>query len=601
MSLGTAKKETFSIRLKTQLIVVFVSIIVILIFAAGALIYQKVEVILKKQSAEMTSQNFVQNEYNITNFMKELETIQNFFLTFQELQAYMGRGWQLGFDSTKDAMGVFEYTNEIMNNYDYIQSIYFYGSNGEALGVSENSNETSLGEDKGLPFYSSRVKKALDKAPWDVLWFGGFTSKDFEISDTADDSIPVITVARNLSVNRKQSVTVIINVYETELMNLITKSDVQNERETFLVDGSGKIIGSAYQDRISQEFDIPIPGEIAAEGTYLMQDSMQVNFFKIDGTDWLLISKISEKVMYKDIKLLQKWFVLILCVAITVGIILASYWMYRLTKPLSKLCIAMKRMEEGTLGLQLEGNSKNELGMLGKEFNYMSKRIQDLIIQIRSVEKEKRILEKEALQSQINPHFLFNTLSNIKYMALIVKADMIVECVTALGNLIQPIYRVEGDFWSLEKELEYTRNYVKIMNYRFGNGIEIDYRLCGSTRTALLPRFILQPLIENAISHGFETRGGKGHIVISSTAGKDSLRLTIEDDGCGIPEEVLMKLQENLRDAGEVRLHRGSIGLVNVNRRLLVHFGKENQLHLESRKGCGTTIWFRIPFMEEIS
>ena len=333
-----------------------------------------------------------------------------------------------------------------------------------------------------------------------------------------------------------------------------------------------------------------------------MQDGMQSNFRELQRNSgpWPLISEVQVSILYKDIYSLRKWFVLTLLAAWLASWGISLYWLYRLTKPLDRLRQAMSLMEQGNLGLQLAEDSRNELGILGRQFNRMSYSIEELVKQIQEVEEEKRLMEKEALQAQINPHFLFNTLSNIKYMAMIVKANTIVECITAFGNFLVPIYKEKNDIWQIKNEITYLQNYVKIMNYRFGGGIDVVYECPEAVQELFMLKFILQPLVENAIQHGFKELSGKGTILVSFQEEDRQVSIIVADDGCGMEQEKLEDLRERLeayRVGSESR--GGHIGLGNVHRRVKIYYGEAYGLTVTSEMGKGTRVCVRFPVREQ--
>ena len=273
------------------------------------------------------------------------------------------------------------------------------------------------------------------------------------------------------------------------------------------------------------------------------------------------------------------------------------YLFYRISKPLDQLQIAMKKMQEYDIGIKLEQRSRTELGQLGAQFDEMSNSIERMVGQIQTMEQEKCYLEERVLQSQINPHFLMNTLSNIKYMAMILKSNTIVDCITALGNILSPIYRSSEQEWSVEEEMRYIDNYVKVMNYRFGGKIQIHYQVCQEDKQARVLRFILQPLIENSILHGFENTSEEKKILVSIHERDGGWIVAVKDNGSGMDEERLRRLRESVTQPEELTQEnrKNHIGLKNVYQRLRLFYGAECSLRIESEPGLGTEITMTFP------
>lgn len=592
-------RDNFGGRLKTQLIIVFMVTITVVMGGMALIIYERVEEVVEKQSADITQQYFRQNEYNISNFATEVNNIMRSLIQKEEIASYIRMGWQDDFDVVMTANAVFDELTRIMGNYGYLESVFVYGDNGVVIGSNDKEHIVSLTADGRQDFYASEMyQNALDD-PWSFSWYGTYDSDDFTGSDTMrkDPAVPYITMVGSINIVGRHAACVVINMREEELANMIGYSDEYRKRESFLVDEKGTVVVHRNADKLGTKFQLHGRPEMP-EGGYFMQEDVQINFRELqrDSIPWMLISEVPVSILYRDIYSLRKWFMLTLLAAWLASWGISVYWLYRLTKPLDRLREAMSQMEQGNLGLQLEENSRNELGMLGRQFNRMSRSIEELVKQIQEVEEEKRLMEKEALQAQINPHFLFNTLSNIKYMAMIIKANTIVECITAFGNFLVPIYKDKNDVWQVKNEITYLQNYVKIMNYRFGGGINVVCDCPETVQDLYMLKFILQPLVENAIQHGFKEGEGKGTIRVSFQEEDGQVSIIVADDGCGMEAEELEELNRRLEAYGTGNEGKGGhIGLGNVHRRLRIYYGGEYGLTVASVARRGTEVCVRLP------
>ncbi|MDG0812741.1 sensor histidine kinase [Cohnella rhizosphaerae] len=195
--------------------------------------------------------------------------------------------------------------------------------------------------------------------------------------------------------------------------------------------------------------------------------------YRINALDWILVNEIPVSLFIRDILTLRLIVVTMFIFSLASAAILSKYWIRRITRPLNSLTTVVRRMGQGNLGLTLELDLKNELGILIAQFNKMSRNIQELIEQKESIQEEKRTIEIGALQSQINPHFFYNTLNTIKWMAIMVKADNIVESIATLGDYLQPMFK-QGMLCNIREEIDYIENYIKIMNYRMAGGVKLQ-------------------------------------------------------------------------------------------------------------------------------
>lgn len=284
---------------------------------------------------------------------------------------------------------------------------------------------------------------------------------------------------------------------------------------------------------------------------------------------------------------------LIIVIALLATIVIVS----KVTTEISVLSSKMKGVSSGDLTVRYEVKRNDEIGQMGKTFNHMIVRIQKLMEQVAKEEREKRLNEMAFLQAQINPHFVSNVMNNVVWMAKIQHADNIVPLVNSLNALLQNVMHQDREFIPLKNELEYVDNYLVIMEYSGSYDFMLTKEVGEDTLSLLIPRFILQPIVENAIYHGLpEDLAKQGRIVISSKRYDNNLVIIVEDNGDGITEE---KAEEILKKRkGKDRSFNG-IGVVNVNERIKIYFGDSYGLHFESEKGQYTKCILVLPIVEE--
>ena len=238
---------------------------------------------------------------------------------------------------------------------------------------------------------------------------------------------------------------------------------------------------------------------------------------------------------------------------------------------------------------------EDELGTLGHGINEMAVNIRNLLNQVVKDEQEKRRLELEVLQNQVNPHFLYNTLNSLKLMATIQKADGIKEMVSALGRLLMNISKNTSEKISLEEELSLLDDYVHIQNIRYKGKIKLEYHIENQADlNSKIIKFTLQPIVENAIFHGIEPKKDAGRIKIFITcADDDYIMICIEDDGVGITQEQIKSILTSL-PVKKTRVLSG-IGIKNVDERLKLVYGQQFGLSIESELGRYTRVYLKIP------
>jgi two-component system sensor histidine kinase YesM len=256
----------------------------------------------------------------------------------------------------------------------------------------------------------------------------------------------------------------------------------------------------------------------------------------------------------------------------------------------------MARVQEGDFdAADLEIPSENEIGSLTISFNVMTHKIQELMEQNIHEQEEKRKSEMKALQSQINPHFLYNTLDSIIWMAEGRKNEEVVLMTASLARLLRQSISNEDEVVSVGQEVEYARSYLTIQKMRYKDKLEfiIDVDPCISE--VPIVKLVLQPIIENAIYHGLKYKESKGMLILRGYQKEKDVVLEIIDDGVGMDEETLTHIFEKHK----VNYHSNGVGVYNVQQRLRLYYGSQYGLTYRSEKGKGTTATILIPGAEE--
>ncbi|MCQ2538673.1 MAG: sensor histidine kinase [Lachnospiraceae bacterium] len=258
----------------------------------------------------------------------------------------------------------------------------------------------------------------------------------------------------------------------------------------------------------------------------------------------------------------------LICVAIILlGFILTIYLNRTINAPVKLLLKKLKGVSSGDFSRSPEIESDDEFGNIGKGINDMSQNIESLLEKRIDDENHQRELEYQILQSQINPHFLYNTLNSIKWMATIQNATGIAEMTTALSRLLKNVSKGTEQMITLSEELALLKDYATIQHYRYGGVITINYKIDESLLDCIVPRFSLQPLVENAAFHGIEAKGSDGIITVSIQKSGNDMQLIVEDDGVGMSKELIsaiMSGQENTSRKDSFR----KIGVSNVHNRI---------------------------------
>jgi sensor histidine kinase YesM len=286
---------------------------------------------------------------------------------------------------------------------------------------------------------------------------------------------------------------------------------------------------------------------------------------------------------------------LIMSVIALTAILIGVLAVYGMTKNLEKLNLAMLNISQGNLAYRAGIEGKDEIGKMGKIFDKMVCDITDLLERISNEEKQKRKTELDFLQAQINPHFVSNTLNTIIWMAKMNNAENIASLTKSLNSLMQSSMRRGSQFILINDEIEYTKNYVEIQKYSFYD-FEIEFVVENGVEFFYTPRFILQPLVENAIVHGISENKDNHKIEVSVFRVGDSVQIEVFDNGKGMDQSQIEKLMDRNH---KTKNTYSSIGIRNIQERIKLFFGEDYGLSFESREDEYTKVILVIPLLSE--
>ncbi|MFJ7738706.1 sensor histidine kinase [Lysinibacillus sp. NPDC097287] len=278
---------------------------------------------------------------------------------------------------------------------------------------------------------------------------------------------------------------------------------------------------------------------------------------------------------------------------ITLAIISSILLAWGVAKPIQRLVKEMKKAEKGDFNIYLPEESDNEVGTLSKAFTKMLHEIEELIDEKYDMELKQKEAELYALQSQINPHFMYNTLENIAFMVEEGEQELVVEMVTNLGRMLRYSLGNRDQMVPLQLELRHADDYLMIQKARFEESLSYHITTNGDVLDNITPKFILQPLIENSLEHGF-IAGQMLVIQIQVTERAGIMEIIIEDNGRGMSVSQLREVERKLKMEHTIN-KEDSFGLTNVNGRLVLHFGNDFRLRIASTEGSGTVITLNIP------
>ena len=397
----------------------------------------------------------------------------------------------------------------------------------------------------------------------------------------------------------------IINFKKKDLEDIIGKINSINGSISCIVNSNGDVIASSNDDTYSK-YEDTIKQIKPATDTNLSKVDINNNtvFIQssyIDNTDWRIINIVPYNIISSKIN--TQRIVLIVIVILFGGASLGAgfYFFNSINKRLSKVIKGMREVHTNNLDNFIRNDSDDELGELISNYNYMIAKMSVLVDEQYKSGKAVKNAELKALQSQINPHFLYNTLDMINWMAYKKMNSEISLAVKNLAKFYKLSLNKGNDITPIDDELSHVSLYVDIQNMRYSNRISLEINVDSDIRSYLIPKITLQPIVENSITHGIFAKGDvEGKILITGSIIENAIYLKVSDDGIGIKESDLPLILSSEKHKSINKESKGSgYGIRNINERLKLYYGDDYGLSFSSIYEKGTTVTIKLPIIQE--
>lgn len=424
-----------------------------------------------------------------------------------------------------------------------------------------------------------------------------------EVTQTANTKRYVFTVVRAIidPVNYEPLGMIAVDANIGVIENIVKDLDQVTDGTTLIIDDSGTVIYDSEKKYLSQnmprsDLTRQMLGEQGSFKGKVGGKQAVTIYRQSPETGWKVLITIPEQHLMADAmktrNLTLITAIVIMCFALLISLVLV----FALTHPLRSLTRLMKEVQKGNLDVVFPVVRRDEVGVVGNAFNRMISRLKALIQDIYEVEQRKKEAELEALQLQINPHFIYNTLESIRMTAVIHDDNEVGDMTQLLGKLLRYSFQSGVEVVPIEREWEHLQIYVHLLNYRYGNRFGLVLPELQETEGMSIMKLLFQPIVENAIYHGLQESSENMVIRIEhSREGKERDHVfKISDNGGGMSEETLQELHQSLRSSKYVQPKGRGIGLRNVHERIRLRYGEAYGLSLTSAEGEGTVVTVRI-------
>ena len=586
------KKYYKKLSIKSKLLLLFSVQVIIPMAFMGIMLYKNTESIIQNKCVSYSADLLKMIELRMNDFSNGLNTITDDIIYDESIYAILNRQEANIEINEQDKQNCYKALRRICLSNKKLQKVLLASLDGQYL-YSYDLNAGGVDEGTNLPFEDMLEKARANKRM--PTWY-------MENYDEHEVNLYLIRMIYN-NEDYSEKGMIILKVNRDKLASVYSDLSTEfMESISILSQDNRWIIGTEKESLTSQEDKWVMAQD--EEWSYQIDKKNQtlIAYMNLQGTPWKIITKTSlEQLFSEEMDHFRFIFVLIMASTVLILSIFSILMAMDILEPIHRLVHSIKKVEEENIHEEVFVDREDELGYLSKCFNKMSLEIDNLLNRVYKEQLTRKESELKALQAQINPHFLFNTLESINWMAQLNNVPEIRDMVTSLGALMEASIGKGSPMVPLSKELKYIDSYLLIMKNRYGERLSYESSIDKTLLHYEVPKLILQPLVENAIYHGIDKSRKKGLIKLTIQREESGIYIEIMDNGKGMLAEEVEEMNKMFEEDNHDYLlgtNRRSIGLVNVNGRIKLFFGQAYGLQLESVYESYTKMKLHIPIIE---
>ncbi|MFC5402962.1 cache domain-containing sensor histidine kinase [Cohnella soli] len=578
------------IHFKTKLTIVLMTCIVMPVVLLMFISHSFTQSLMKQKFVEVSTINAEQTIKRIKSYTANLEkTVYYFYYDAQFIKAIAN---QKGTSLTPESYSVIERTVEnAMNQKTDVVYIDLFDRNMKRLYTSKSRGQGFM--------YPDSTPESIEQTPWLD------TYRDYYKDD-------LITFGRRIADFQGNDVIgyVFITFKEKDLEKnyMGTRTDWN---ETFIINQNNRVMSHANKNKIGSETEPELarwinPESYKGRAIGGSKGNQVVSYADIGNTHWKMVNVASLAYVSESMEKIVLYDMFVLIGSVLSIVIFVIRYTGRISRPINDLTRRVVEFSSAWVDYPVSKHGGDEIEQLRSNFYLMISRINTLILEVYEIQLKKNeaeLMQKEAelitLQSQINPHFLYNTLEVIRWKSAFLMGgdNEVSDLVTTLSEYFRLSLSQGRRTITLAEELEHVHRYIKIMNHRYKDKIIFECDIAEDALQCIVPKITLQPIVENALYHGIKLKSGKGKIQIAAQAERNELRITVSDDGVGIGADRLDKLKEHVtqHETAGTEYGKGGYGLQNIHQRLQLLYGKRFRFEIDSVANEGTRVTIIMP------
>ncbi len=539
-------------------------------------------------SMEYTTQLITQMNSDVDSYIGYMENISQLIMMDGDVHTFLNNAYeeleirQLAKDRV---INQFETILDIRND---ITNLAIIGTNGRYL--------LNRGKDEINPYIDVKQKEWYKKA---IEGNGNIYISSSHVQNIVNGSYQWVVSLSRAIIDRQNGEVIgalLVDLNYNVINNLCKKITLGNKGYLFLLDEQGNIIYHPKQQLIYNGLinEMTLEVKECKENYFLTEGLKEKKLYVIsrsEKTGWTAVGVANASELFEQRTQTQKLYLISTVIILLIAMLLSILIARAITRPIKKLRDSMKEVEKGNFHEKVDTYGSDEIANLGKSYNIMIQTVEELLETQVKDQEQKRKSELRALQAQINPHFLYNTLDSIVWMAEEGKNQEVVTMTASLAKLFRQSISNEAEEVTLRQEIDYVRNYLIIQKMRYKEQLNYDIQVPESILNYFVIKLVLQPLVENALYHGVKYKEGGGTILVDGYETESTVVLQVIDDGIGMDVEELSHIFEKRKSTQKTN----RVAVRNIHNRIQLHYGKEFGLNFESRKGYGTKVKVILP------
>lgn len=579
-----------TIRMNMSFIFIILILSVLFIFWGISMNITKNAVV--ENSTDYTIQLVNQVNSEIDNYITNMENISTILVTSMDIREYLNTTDE---DPIKDdalRKRIISQFDTILNMREDIYNIAIFGENNKYI-VNKGTDSINPNIHVQSQNWYTKAVKAGGKRVLSSSHIQNMIYNEYKW---------VVTLSKAIHIKDTNEVlgALLVDLNYSSITKLCKKINLGNKGYIFLVDESGDIIYHPKQQLVYTGIKREKIADILSskEDSFITKVDNENKLYtmsKSEKTGWIVVGVANIDELFANQRETFTIYSLCAIVLITASIFTAIIYSNRITTPLTRLKNSMKEVENGNFtGTPYDETEDSEVGVLSRDFYNMTVKIDNLMSDKVQAQRDKRKLEIKSLQNQINPHFLYNTLDSIIWMAEGGNNKEVVIMTSSLARLLRQNISNEEELITIEKEINSIRSYLTIQKMRYKDQLRYIIDVDPKINHYKIVKLTLQPFVENALYHGIKYRETKGTIIVKGRKKENRILIQIIDNGIGMSKETL----NHIYDKTETIKGHSGIAIENVNRRLKLYYGDEYSLLFESKEGRGTVVSITLPMRE---